>query len=134
MKYVYYPALFLEVGHIRYNYSNFPKVFAILWPIFPKLIRRVFSQRIAVYFILHFIYIQHPYLLYPLHYLPLINVIWVNQDSVPKVERIIVRIFVPSEFRLNVLPEDAKGDTPAAIFQILPGLCQGKVSDFFGAK
>ena len=116
---------FLEVGHIRYNYSNFPKVFAILWPRFP---------RIAVHFILHFIYIQHPYLLYPLHYLPLINVIWVNQDSVPKVERIIVRIFVPSEFRLNVLPEDAKGDTPAPIFQILPGLCQGKVSDFFGAK
>ena len=54
VKYVYCPALLtLEVGRARRNHSTntlwknpFPKAFAILWPIFPKLVRRVFPKEL----------------------------------------------------------------------------------------
>ena len=42
-----------------YETNAFPKAFAILWPIFPKLVRRVFSQRTAVRLTLHFIYLTY---------------------------------------------------------------------------
>ena len=42
-----------------YEKNAFPKAFAILWPIFPKLVRRVFSQRTAVRLTLHFIYLTY---------------------------------------------------------------------------
>ena len=52
VKYVYCPALLtLEVGRTRRNHSTntlrktvFPKAFAILWPKFPKLVRRLFPK------------------------------------------------------------------------------------------
>ena len=70
VKYVYCPALLslvtLEVERAMRNHSTntvwknvFPKAFAILWPIFPKLVRRAFSQRIAVRLTLHFIYLTY---------------------------------------------------------------------------
>ena len=54
VKYVYCPALLtLEVGRTRRNHSTntlwkpaFPKVFAILWPKFPKLERRFFPKEL----------------------------------------------------------------------------------------
>ena len=54
VKYVYCPALLtLEVGRTRRNHSTntlwkpvFPKVFAILWPKFPKLVRRLFPKEL----------------------------------------------------------------------------------------
>ena len=68
VKYVYCPALLtLEVGRARRNHSTntlwknaFPKAFAVLWPIFPKLVPRFFfPERTAVRLTLHFIYLTY---------------------------------------------------------------------------
>ena len=79
VKYVYCPALFtLEVGRARCNHSTntlwknaFPKAFAILWPICPKLVHRVFFPKNCYppHSSLHLPNIHHPHLLCPLHHL-----------------------------------------------------------------
>ena len=82
VKYVYCPALFtLEVGRTRCNHSTntlwknaFPKAFAILWPICPKLVRRAFFPKNCCppHSSLHLPNIHHPHLLCPLHHLHLL--------------------------------------------------------------
>ena len=79
VKYVYCPALFtLEIGRARCNHSTntlwkhvFPKAFAILWPVCPKLVRRVFFPKNCCppHSSLHLPNIHHPHLLCPLHLL-----------------------------------------------------------------